>query len=471
MAGPPSAPRADGLDDDLAAQREVRQKVHRAATAFAALDGATQEDLDRIVRAMAKAGSGAAESLARLAVEETGYGVYEDKVVKNLYNTEFVADWMLQQRTKGVLWVDEPNRVTAIGTPMGVIAGLIPVTNPTSTVLFKSLAAVKAGNTIVHAPHPRAVRCSQAAAEVMADAALRAGAPEGVVECLTIPDLSATGALMSHDDVSLVLATGGGAMVRAAYRAGKPCIAVGPGNVPAYVDASVADPAEAAEMIIASKSFDNGTACVAEQSIVAHRSISAALGEGLVAAGLHWMDHDQASALERVLFTPRGGLDPDNVGQRATVLADRAGFAVPDTTRALGVRLDRVGVDELLSREILGPVLSVYEVDDVEAGYARAREVLALDGEGHTVAIHAEDPIVQAQFSRLPAGRLVVNSPALFGGMGFSCAMDPSFQIGTGTWSGSMYSDNITPLHLINIKRLAHEVRPWRSVRDIGRRR
>ena len=460
--------RSDGIDNDLAAQQEVRRKVRRVREAFDALDGATQDDLDRIVAAMARAGSAAAKKLARLAVDETDYGVYEDKIVKNLYNTEFVADWMLQQRTKGVLWVDEPNRVTAIGTPMGVIAGLIPVTNPTSTVLFKSLAALKAGNTIVHAPHPRAVGCSSAAAEVVADAALKAGAPEGVVECLTIPDLDATGALMSHEDVSLVLATGGGAMVRAAYRAGKPCIAVGPGNVPAYVDSSVADPAEAAEMIIASKSFDNGTACVAEQSIVAHRSIMGALGEGLEAAGLHWMSDDEARALERVLFTARGALNPDAVGKLATELARRSGFAVPPGTRALGVRLDRVGVDEPLSREILGPVLSVYEVVDADAGYARAREVLALDGEGHTVAIHAEDPKVHAQFSRLPAGRLVVNSPALFGGMGFSCAMDPSFQIGTGTWSGSMYSDNITPLHLINIKRLAHEVRPWRSVREIG---
>lgn len=457
------------IDSDLAAQQEVRAKVGRARSAFEALDGAAQEELDHIVREMAKAGTGAAEKLARMAVDETGYGVYEDKIVKNLYNTEFVADWMLQQRTVGVLWVDEPNRVTAIGTPMGVIAGLIPVTNPTSTVLFKSLASLKSGNTIVHAPHPRAVRCSAATAEVVAEAAVRAGAPDGVVECLTIPDRDATGALMSSKDVALVLATGGGAMVRAAYAAGKPCIAVGPGNVPAYVDASVADPAEAAEMIVASKSFDNGTACVAEQSIVAHRSIIGPLRSGLEGAGLYWMDADEAKALEGILFTSGGGLNPENVGKLATELARSSGFSVPQQTRVLGVRLDEVGVHEPLSREILGPVLSVYEVADADEGYRRTREILALDGEGHTVAIHADDPDVQAQFSRLPAGRLVVNSPALFGGMGYSCAMDPSFQIGTGTWSGSMYSDNITPLHLINIKRLAHEVRPWRSVRQIGR--
>lgn len=456
------------LDDDLAAQQEVRQTVARARSAFDDLADATQDDLDHIVAAMAKAGTRAAKELARMAVDETGYGVYEDKVVKNLFNTEFVADWMSGLRTKGVLWVDEPNRVTAIGTPMGVIAGLIPVTNPTSTVLFKSLAALKAGNTIVHAPHPRAMECSAATAAVVHDAAVAAGAPTGIVGCLTIPDLRATGALMSHDDISMVLATGGGAMVRAAYGAGKPCIAVGPGNVPAYVDVSVPDAAEAAEMIVSSKSFDNGTACVAEQSIVVHRDVVGDVVAGLDRAGIHWLDDAEAQALEAILFTGSGALNPENVGKLATELARRSGFRVAPATRALAVRLDRVGVDEPLSREILGPVLSVYEVADADAGYDRCLEILALDGEGHTVAIHADDPDVQAQFSGLPAGRLVVNSPALFGGMGYSCAMEPSFQIGTGTWSGSMYSDNITPLHLINIKRLAHEVRPWRSVRDVG---
>lgn len=452
------------LDADLAALAEVRQKAEAGARAARALEDADQGFLDQLVRAMAKAGHAASEELARLAADETGYGVYEDKVVKNRFNTGFVAEWMLERRAVGVLWVDEERKVTAIGSPMGLIAGIIPVTNPTATVLFKSLAAIKAGNPIVHAPHPRAARCSARAAEIMADAAIGAGGPEGLIGCLTNPTLEATGALMRHRAVRLVLATGGPGMVAAAYSSGKPTIAVGAGNVPAYVDASVSDVREAAAMIIASKSFDNGTACVAEQSIVASEPIYEELCRALQAEGAVWLDAEEQRSLAATLFDERGGLRPDAVGQSATKLAQLAGFAVPAGTKVLAAELDRVHRDELLSREVLGPVLSVYRVADADAGWRRSREVLALGGEGHSLAVHATDADVLARFASLPAGRIIVNSPALFGGMGYSCEMDPSFQLGTGTWSGSICSDNVTPLHLVNIKRVAHEVRPWRSV-------
>jgi len=240
------------LDTDLAGLADVRAKARAAKRAFSELEGADQETLDRFVRAMALAGTKAAEELARLAVDETGYGVYEHKIHKNRYNTGFVARWMLDRRAVGVLWVDDDARVTAVGTPMGVIAGIIPVTNPTSTALFKSLAAVKSGNAVVHAPHLRAARCTLRAAEVMAEAAVAAGAPEGLISCLENPTLPATRELMSRPEIALVLATGGPGMVRAAYSSGKPTIAVGAGNVPAYVGASVPDVAEAAEMIVTS---------------------------------------------------------------------------------------------------------------------------------------------------------------------------------------------------------------------------
>jgi acetaldehyde dehydrogenase (acetylating) len=462
---PPVSP-PPALDADLAALADVRAKARAARRAFEAIDGADQAFLDRVVRAMATAGDAAAEELARMAVEETGYGVYENKVIKNRFNTGFVARYMLGLRAVGVLWVDEPNRVTAVGSPMGVIAGIIPVTNPTSTVLFKSLAAVKAGNAIIHAPHPRAAACSLRAAQVMAQAAVAAGAPAGLVSCLEYPTLTATQELMARDEIALVLATGGPGMVRAAYSSGKPTIAVGAGNVPAWVGASVADPAEAAEMIITSKSFDHGTACVAEQSVVLHEQIADEFLARFAERGAHSLTADQQAALVAVLFDERGGLRPAAVGQSASELAGRAGFGVPADTRVLAARLDRVAVEVPLSREILGPVLSVYRVPDADTGYARCREVLALGGEGHTVALHSQDAAEVARFGSLPAGRILVNTPALFGGMGFSAAVDPSFQIGTGTWSGSICSDNITPLHLINIKRIAHEVRPWRSVYD-----
>jgi acetaldehyde dehydrogenase (acetylating) len=454
------------LDADLAGLADVRVKARAAREAVRALEGADQEILDGYVRAMARAGHQAAEELARLAVDETGYGVYEHKIHKNRYNTGFVARWMLERRAVGVLWTDEASRVTAIGSPMGVIAGIIPVTNPTSTALFKSLAAVKSGNAVVHAPHPRAARCTLRAAEIMAEAAVAAGAPAGLVSCLESPTLTATAELMRREEIALVLATGGPGMVRAAYSSGKPTIAVGAGNVPAYVGASVPDAAEAAEMIITSKSFDNGTACVAEQSVVVVDAVFQAFSRAFADRGAFWMDAAQQEALAGVLFDDRGGLRPASVGQSARRLAELAGFAVPEGTRVLACELDAVGERTLLSREILGPVLSVYRARDARAGLARCREILALGGEGHTTAVHAADPAEIAPFAALPAGRIVVNTPALFGGMGYSTDVDPSFQLGTGTWSGSICSDNVTPLHLINIKRVAHEVRPWRSVYD-----
>jgi len=454
------------LDTDLAGLADVRAKARAAKRAFSELEGADQETLDRFVRAMALAGTKAAEELARLAVDETGYGVYEHKIHKNRYNTGFVARWMLDRRAVGVLWVDDDARVTAVGTPMGVIAGIIPVTNPTSTALFKSLAAVKSGNAVVHAPHPRAARCTLRTAEVMAEAAVAAGAPEGLISCLENPTLPATRELMGRPEIALVLATGGPGMVRAAYSSGKPTIAVGAGNVPAYVGASVPDAAEAAEMIITSKAFDNGTACVAEQSVVVHEAVADAFLRDFEACGAYWMNAPQQAALVRVLFDDRCALRPDAVGQSAVRLAELAGFAVPSRTRVLACVLDRVGADTPLSREILGPVLSVYRVRDAAAGLARCQEVLALGGEGHTTAVHAADPTEIAPFGALRASRIVINTPALFGGMGYSTEVDPSFQLGTGTWSGSICSDNVTPLHLINIKRIAHEVRPWRTVYD-----
>ena len=457
---------ADLLDPDLRSLADVRAKARAARRAFDALEGADQDTLDHYVRAMAAAGTRAAEELARLAVDETGYGVYEHKIYKNRYNTGFVARWMLQRRAVGVLWTDERARVTAVGAPMGVIAAIIPVTNPTSTALFKCLAAVKSGNAVVHAPHPRAARCTLRAVEIMAEAAVAAGAPEGLLSCLEAPTLTATQELMRRREIALVLATGGPGMVAAAYSSGKPTIAVGAGNVPTYVGASVPDPAEAAEMILTSKAFDNGTACVAEQSVVVAEAVAPAFLAAFADRGAFWMNEPQQEHLVRVLFDERGALRPDAVGQSAQRLAQLAGFTVPSKTRVLAAELDAVGLDQPLSREILGPVLSVYRVRDAAAGRARCREVLALGGEGHTCGVHAADPDEIAPFATLPAGRILINTPALFGGMGFSAEVDPSFQLGTGTWSGSICSDNVTPLHLINIKRVAHEVRPWRTVYD-----
>jgi acetaldehyde dehydrogenase (acetylating) len=451
-------------DADLAGLAEARRKAIAARRAFEAFADADQADLDRIVAAMSAAASAASEELARLAVDETGYGVYEDKILKNRYNADFVAKSMEGMRTKGVLWVDEPGRMTALGSPVGVIAAIIPVTNPTSTVIFKCLAAVKAGNAIVNAPHPRAVRCCTRAAEIMAEAAVAAGAPEGLISCLEHASIATTAELMQHAAVSLVLATGGAGMVAAAYRSGKPTLAVGAGNVPVYVDTSVPDVAEAAQMIITSKSFDNGTACVAEQSVVLHTSIA----EDFLAAGkergLFLLDEAAQQRLSDVLFDARGGLRPEAVGQSAVALAGRMGITVPGDTRVLGAELAGVGPAYPLSAEILGPVLTFYRTSSVDGAFERCREILAFGGEGHTLGLHATDDAVIARMSALPASRIPINTPSLFGGMGYSTSIGASFMLGTGTWSGSMVSDNVSALHLINIKRVAYEVRPWRDL-------
>jgi acetaldehyde dehydrogenase (acetylating) len=454
------------LDEDLAALAEARSKARAARAAFLAFEDATQADLDRIVAAMAAAALDASAELARLAVDETGYGVYEDKILKNRYNSDFVAESMQGLRTKGVLWVDEPGRMTAIGSPMGVIAAIIPVTNPTSTVIFKCLAAVKAGNTVVHAPHPRAARCCLRTAEIMAEAAVRAGAPHGVISCLEHASIAATAELMSHPDVALVLATGGASMVRAAYRSGKPTLAVGAGNVPVYVHRSVPDVGEAAEMITTSKAFDNGTACVAEQSVVLDEPIAGPALAAFASRGTVMLNLDEQQRLAGLIFDERGGLRPENVGQSAPELARRIGMNVPAGTRVLGAELTGVGRGQPLSAEILGPVLSFYRAGSVEAGMARCREILDFGGQGHTLGIHASDEQVISQLSRLPASRMPVNTPSLFGGMGYSTSIGPSFMLGTGSWSGSAISDNVSPLHLINIKRVAYEVRPWRGLYD-----
>jgi acyl-CoA reductase-like NAD-dependent aldehyde dehydrogenase len=451
--------------DSIAEARRAVDRGHQAWLNFKDRDSAV---VDRVVEAMARAIAPEAARLGELAAEETGYGNAADKTLKNLFNTIAVSDWLRNVRTLGVLWRDEVTKVVAIGEPMGVVAALIPVTNPTSTVIFKTLSAVKAGNAIVHAPHPRGRHCGAETARVLADAAEDAGAPPGLIQCLSSPTLDGTHELMSHRRTAVVMATGGSAMVRAAYSSGKPTLAVGPGNVPVYVDRSKQrDLDEAADMILSSKSFDYGTACASEQAVIADRPIAEQLRRAIREHGGYLCTAREAGSLAQILFDRNLSYRVENVGQSATRLAELAGFDVPPRTRVLLAELDAVGRSAPLSAEKLDPVLAFYEVGDAALGFQRAEQILRFGGEGHTAVLHADDPSVVARFSRLPAGRVLVNTPALHGGMGFSCDIDPSFMLGTGTWSGSIVSDNVTALHLINIKRIAYESRPWRSLTDL----
>ena len=456
------------MDADLRSIAAARRAAERAWDAGLAFRGTAPESIDEIVVSMARAVEPEAERLAQLAVEETGHGNVSDKRIKNLFNSLQIAEWLRDVRTLGVLWRDEAAKVAAIGEPMGVVAALIPVTNPTSTVIFKTLSAVKSGNAIVCAPHPRGVKSGVATAEVLARAAEQAGAPPALVQCLDEVTLQGTAELMRHRRTSVVMATGGPAMVRAAYSSGKPTLAVGAGNVPVYVHGSMADDAgEVAEQILTSKSFDYGTACVSEQAVIADRPVARALRREMKLRGAYFCTADEARRLAGVLFDGDGGIRPDNVGQAAPRLAALAGFGVPPRTRVLVAGLDRIGPASPLSAEKLNPVLAWYEAADTARGIELAEEVVRFGGWGHTSVVHARNPQVVAAFGRIPTGRVLVNTPAITGGMGFSTAMEPSFMLGTGTVSGSIVSDNVTALHLINIKRVAYESRPWRELYEL----
>ena len=400
-----------------------------------------------------------------MAVDETGYGNTADKRVKNLFNALSVADYLRDVTTLGPLWRDDGAKIMAVGEPMGVVAALIPVTNPTSTVIFKILSAVKAGNAIVCAPHPRGVKCGLETTRIMAEVAEQMGAPKGLIQCLDEVTIQGTAELMRHRRTSVVMATGGPGMVRAAYSSGKPTLAVGAGNVPCYVHRSMAgEIAEVAEMIVTSKSFDYGTACVSEQAVIADQPIAREMRHELKLKGAYFMTPAEGERLAKVIFRGPRAMDPDRVGQSPQALADAAGFSIPPKTRCLVSEETEIGWQRPLSAEKLNPVLAFYEARDAEQGIELSHSIARFEGWGHSSVVHSNDPDIVARFSAVPTGRVLVNTPAIMGGMGYSTDLEPSFMLGTGTWSGSITSDNVTALHLINIKRVAYQNRPWRDI-------
>ncbi|HEY3612693.1 MAG TPA: aldehyde dehydrogenase family protein [Gaiellales bacterium] len=447
--------------DSITEAHELAVRAHIAARAFAS---ATQEDVDRITAAMARAGTAAAERLGKLAAEETGYGRAAHKTFKNVFNTQYVYEGFQHERTVGVIENDPQKRVITIAEPVGVIAGLVPVTNPTSTVLFKALIAAKTRNAVVFAPHPRAVRSSGESARVMQEAAQEAGAPADLFQSMSRVSVAGTDALMRHHRTDLVLATGSRAMVLAAYSSGKPTYAVGPGNVPAYINASVRDVDYAARCIMAAKVFDWGTACASEQSAIVDRPIAAQLQASMEAKGAYFLTDAEQNQLTTLLF-PQGGRGPSNVeavSQSPATLAHLAGFAIPESTQLLVVRPGGIGYDFPLSREILGPVFKFIEVEGPDEGIATAVAQLRFGGDGHTAAVHAHDEAIISRYAEAaPAYRVLVNTPSLFGAMGYSTGVDRTFMIGTGTIGGSISSDNIGVRHLINRKRVAAQIHDW----------
>jgi acetaldehyde dehydrogenase (acetylating) len=398
--------------------------------------------------------------LGRLATEETGYGVPEHKTLKNVLSSKMLWDAIKDIPTVGVIHHDARKKTYDIAWPVGVIAALVPSTNPTSTTMFKILISVKARNGIVVAPHPYAVKCSAETARIMADAGERAGMPKGLVSCMTRVSLPGTQELMRHKYIALILATGGSDMVRAAHSVGKPAYGVGPGNVPVYVDRS-ADVGRAARYIVASKAFDHSVICATEQSVVADRPIAAQLEEAMKAAGAYFVSEEQARALAKALFPSGPLINPKLVGKSPQQLAQASGISVPATARILVARLKTVGPEEPLSGEKLTTVLGWYEADGWEAGCERCIELINYGGRGHSLVIHAQDDNIIMRFGlEKPVFRILVNTFGTLGATGYTTGVMPSMTLGSGGIGGAITGDNISVNHLYNIKRLAYEINP-----------
>ena len=449
------------FDKDLFARQEARLLAREAETAQRKLAQMSQAQLDAIVEAVARAFSKEAFPLAELAVRETGFGKVEDKVTKNKFASETLAETLRGMKTVGVLKEDPEGKLWEIGVPMGVIAAIVPSTNPTSTVCYKSLIALKSGNAIVFSPHPKAIECTRMAAKIVASAAEAAGAPKGSVSCMSIPSLDGCQELMKVPQIKLILATGGPGMVKAAYSSGKPAIGVGAGNGPAYIHRT-ADVKHAISCILQSKTFDNGTVCASEQSIIVEKSMEAAVKAEAERQGFYFMSPEEAGRLAKLLFRPTGGLNPEIVGKTAIFLAEKAGFHVPPDTKILVAREREAGPSVPYSMEKLCPVLAFYVLDSEDDILAKCIEVLIHEGAGHTFAMHAQDRDAIRRFAKhIPVSRFLVNTPAALGGIGATTKLFPALTLGCGAVGGSSSSNNISPLDLINIRRVAWDTNAY----------
>ncbi|MGA4668799.1 aldehyde dehydrogenase family protein [Propionibacteriaceae bacterium Y1923] len=444
------------IDKDLRSVQQARDLASRAREAMRQFQFTDQDSVDRICRAMVDAAMAEAQRLGRMAHAETGFGHAAHKQLKNEFAAKNLWDSIKDEPTCGVLRRDDVNKVVEIGWPVGVVVALTPSTNPTSTAIFKVLIAVKARNAIVVAPHPSAKDCTAEAVRVLAEAGERVGMPKGLVTCMTELSLEGTNELMNHYATSLILATGGPGMVKAAHSVGKPAIGVGPGNVPVWVDRS-ADIKQAARMIVESKSFDCSTICATEQLIIADAPIADQLRAEIKAAGAHWLSADEAKQLGNRMFRPNGMMVAGLVGRTPQYIAEQTGLRVPDDARILVADLDGIGPENPLSREKLTTVLGFMVADGWKAGFDLAGRALRFGGDGHTAVIHSRDEEQVLQFGiEQPAFRLLVNTWGSLGAVGATTTLDPSMTLAPGGVGGAVVSDNITLRHVLNTKRLAY---------------
>ncbi|MEW6131189.1 MAG: aldehyde dehydrogenase family protein [Acidobacteriota bacterium] len=436
---------------------QARDLVERAAAAQKILATFSQEKVDAIVAAMARAALEESYRLGEMAHLETGFGSAADKNTKNRFSAEQIYNFIKPMKTVGVL--KQTDSIIEVASPRGVVAAIIPVTNPTSTAIFKILISIKARDAVVLSPHPAAAQCINETARVMRLAGEAAGLPAGAVSCMTHATQEGTQELMKHKLTAVILATGGIGLVRAAYSSGKPAFGVGPGNVPAMIERS-ANIHKAVKDILTGKCFDNGTICSSEQAIVVERPIDKEVRERLAAEGAYFLNKEQQDALEKVVATPEVKLNAKIVGRSAKVIAEMAGLTIPDGTRALVFELAGVGKTFPLSMEKLSPLLAYYVVENLEEGCERAAAILRFGGMGHTASIHTQSRDAAREYGiRMPVSRVIVNSPSTHGAIGFTTDLEPSMTLGCGSWGGNVTSDNISPRHLVDVKRIAFETK------------
>ncbi len=444
------------IDKDLLSVQEVREKVSAAKAAQEQLANMSQAEIDRIIKHIANAGVRNALRLAQMANEDTGFGIVNDKVIKNVLGSRGVYDAVKDMKTIGEIARDDAQKIKTIAVPVGVVAGIIPSTNPTSTVLYKAIISIKAGNSIVISPHPGALRCILETVKVIRQAIAEAGACEDLVTCITIPTVQAIDGLMKHRDIALILATGGSAMVRSAYSSGTPAIGVGPGNGPAFIERT-ADIKLAVKRIMDSKTFDNGTICASEQSVICEEDMKDIVIAEMKAQGAYFLNEEESRKLGSFILRANGTMNPEIVGRSVQTIANLAGLSIPQDRRVIVAFEDGVGRGHPYSNEKLAPILGFYTGKDYKEICDTCSTILHYEGAGHTFSMHTNnDEIVDYFSKRIPASRICVNTPSALGGVGASTGLFPAFTLGCGAIGGSATSENVSPMELINVKKVAY---------------
>lgn len=453
------------LDRDLQSIQEVRDLMKKAVAAQKEFQSWDQGRVNALVKAIADACIAKAEPLAKMAHEETGFGIWQDKVIKNLLGSKITYEYIKDMKTVGVIREDREKKLLEIAVPVGVVAALIPSTNPTSTTMYKTLISVKAGNAIVVSPHPNAKKCILETVRIIQEAAKAAGAPDGLIQCIETTTMQATDTLMKHPDTGIILATGGSAMVKAAYSSGNPALGVGPGNGPSFIERS-ADIPMAVKHIMDSKTFDNGTICASEQSIVTERCIKDQVMAEVKKQGGYFLDEEQSKKLEKMIMRANNTMNPAIVGKSVQVIAKMAGITVPEGTRVLVSEQTEVGPNHPYSREKLCPILAFFVEDTWEKCCEKSIAILQNEGAGHTMTIHSNNDDIIREFAlKKPVSRLLVNTPGALGGVGATTNLAPALTLGCGAVGGSATSDNVSPLNLINIRRVAWGARELEDLR------